>query len=425
MKQFTLAVITASLFSLGACSSLDVSRGNMNSKDSFSFKGDHRLQPYFSKLYAGGEHDAVLNFADLGLAAMEVGEFDVAEKAFDQGITRIDAIYANNENAKKARSLWTKESAKDFKGEPYERAMVYYYRGLLYLRKGDYQNARASFLAAEYQDTVAEQDTYLGDFAVMNLLAGWSSHCDHDESRAKELYQMAISKDPSLASFNLASHHLALIDGGRGPQKLAVGKHREMLQLHALPEGKVDSVYVARASSRHPTITLGDVNFQATTRGGRPMDGILAGKAKFKDNADVAGDVAMTAGMMSVSSGLLNDSSSQLQAGALFGLIGTIAKIASASTQPRADTRAWQPLPATLHAVALREPILNPTDVAIEFKDSQGGARKAALSWSSEQQSCSVAWGRTDSALLQPSASAPSKDSKRDVAFRQLLQATF
>ena len=110
---------------------------------------------------------------------MEVGEFDVAEKAFDQGITRIDAIYANNENAKKARSLWTKESAKDFKGEPYERAMVYY-RGLLYLRKGDYQNARASFLAAEYQDTVAEQDTYLGDFAVMNLLAGWSSHCDQD-----------------------------------------------------------------------------------------------------------------------------------------------------------------------------------------------------------------------------------------------------
>ena len=29
------------------------------------------------------------------------------------------------------------------KGEPYERAMVYYYRGLIFLRNGDYENARA------------------------------------------------------------------------------------------------------------------------------------------------------------------------------------------------------------------------------------------------------------------------------------------
>ena len=276
MKQFALAAVAASLLGLGACSSMDVVPGSLSSKDAPSFKGDQRLQPYFSKLYAGGEHDAVLNFADLGLAAMEVGEFDIAEKAFDQGIARIDAIYANNESAKKARSLWSSESVKDFKGEPYERAMVYYYRGLLYLRKGDYQNARASFLAADYQDTVAEQDSYQGDFAVMNLLAGCSSHCDHDEVRAKELYKLATIKDPSLVSLNLASHHLALIDAGRGPQKLAVGNHKEMLQLSAVPEGTVDSIHVTGANRRLPATKMGDINFQATTRGGRPMDGILA-----------------------------------------------------------------------------------------------------------------------------------------------------
>ena len=425
MKQFALAAVAASLLGLGACSSMDVVPGSLSSKDAPSFKGDQRLQPYFSKLYAGGEHDAVLNFADLGLAAMEVGEFDIAEKAFDQGIARIDAIYANNESAKKARSLWSSESVKDFKGEPYERAMVYYYRGLLYLRKGDYQNARASFLAADYQDTVAEQDSYQGDFAVMNLLAGWSSHCDHDEVRAKELYKLATIKDPSLVSLNLASHHLALIDAGRGPQKLAVGNHKEMLQLSAVPEGTVDSIHVTGANRRLPATKMGDINFQATTRGGRPMDGILAGKAKFKENAGMTGDVAMSAGVMAMNSGILNDSSSQFQAGAIFGLIGTIAKIASASAQPHADTRAWQSLPSTLLAVAMPEPIQNTSDAAIEFRDSHGNTRKGTLSWTSEQQTCSIAWGRTDSALVQPSTSSPSRDSKRDVAFRQLLQATF
>src|ERR1700683_4680814 len=107
------------------------------------------LQPLFNALYVEGEHNAVLNFDYLGLAALEVGDYGVAEKALDAAIERIEAIYADNLSAKKAKSVFSAEKVKDFKGEPYERAMTYFYRGVLYLRVGDYQNARASFLSAE------------------------------------------------------------------------------------------------------------------------------------------------------------------------------------------------------------------------------------------------------------------------------------
>ncbi|MEC8183119.1 MAG: hypothetical protein VX123_13805 [Pseudomonadota bacterium] len=44
-----------------------------------------------------------------------------------------------------ARSNFAREDVKDFKGEPFERAMVFYYLGLSYLALGDFENARASF----------------------------------------------------------------------------------------------------------------------------------------------------------------------------------------------------------------------------------------------------------------------------------------
>ena len=138
------------------------------------------LRPYFQALYTGGERNAVLNLSRLGLAAMEVGSYGDAERAFDAALLRIEAVYAKNKSAEAARSVFHKESNKDFKGEPYERAMAYYYRGLLYLRKGDYNNARASFKGAEYQDTVSEDEEFQSDFALMDYLMGWATQCAGD-----------------------------------------------------------------------------------------------------------------------------------------------------------------------------------------------------------------------------------------------------
>lgn len=74
--------------------------------DSETFIADkaHALQPYYRALYVEGEHNAVLNFMYLGLAAMERGYYEDAERAFDGAIQRIEAIYGEDPHAKMAKA---------------------------------------------------------------------------------------------------------------------------------------------------------------------------------------------------------------------------------------------------------------------------------------------------------------------------------
>ena len=48
--------------------------------------------------------------------------------------------------------------------------MAYYYRGVLYLRDGDYENARASFKGGMLQDGFAEEEQNRSDFALLSFL---------------------------------------------------------------------------------------------------------------------------------------------------------------------------------------------------------------------------------------------------------------
>ncbi len=106
---------------------------------------DPRLQPVVQQLLQEGDRNFVLNHLRLGVQAMEIGQYDVAAQSFDQALGIITSVYADSESAARARSLWIEEGSKDFRGEPYERAMAFYYRGLLDLMDGEYDTARSSF----------------------------------------------------------------------------------------------------------------------------------------------------------------------------------------------------------------------------------------------------------------------------------------
>ncbi|RZL90099.1 MAG: hypothetical protein EOP73_29585, partial [Variovorax sp.] len=195
------------------------------------------LRPLFERLYIEGERNATLNFQRIGLAALSLGKLDIAERAFDAAAFRIDQIYADNAEAQKAKSLWTAEKIKDYKGEPYERAMAFFYRGLVYAAQSDFQNARAMFKQADYQDTVAEAEQYAGDFSLMPYMAGWASYCDGNTSLARDYLQMAVKGDATYAGVSVEQPVLVLFETGRAPFKYGGGKHGEALkwQPHELP----------------------------------------------------------------------------------------------------------------------------------------------------------------------------------------------
>jgi hypothetical protein len=98
-----------------------------------------------------------------------------------------------------------------------------------------------------------------------------------------------------------------------------------------------------------------DLTFQATTRGGRVMDYILANKAVFKGATDTFGNAALIAGgILAASQHGQHNAGDEVGAGLL--VAGLIGKIVSAATTPAADTRMWENLPNLLGFAALHLP---------------------------------------------------------------------
>lgn len=439
--SFTRSILTATLLSIGGCAELTgefngSEHANLNKRfTSNSAKDDQKAvdivrdwsapeQEAFRRLYREGERNAVLNFNELGVAAIEAGNFRTAELAFDESLRRIDAIYANDENARKAKSLFSAEKVKDFKGEPYERSMAFYYRGLLYARAGDYQNARASFLAADYQDTVAEQESYRGDFGLMPYLAAWASACDGDASKAEDLAKNAAAKDPALAALSTSARMLYLLESGAGPVKVGNGKYKELLTFSAAAGGAEVPLTLSGVSGEW--VRAGDLNYQASTRGGRAVQAILDGKAQFKNTTQAVGEAAVDAGLFTASLGAMTDDADLAQAGGWAALAGSLFQLASTMSKPAADTRQWSSLPREIYILGEANPRSLGKATEVKYRREDGSEHAASLTSWGVQDRCEIAWGRTQAQrILKTSRSIEDSKQARDSAFRDNLIDSF
>lgn len=355
------------------------------------------LKPYYEVLMRQGRRNQVLNNMRIGTAALGLGEHDAAARAFDEALAGIETIYADNEQAAEARSVWVRENAKDFKGEPYERAMAYYYRGLLYLREGDYQNARASFKGGQLQDAFAEEDQDRADFALLYYLEGWASHCNGDDQLAEDAFAEALKHNPSLI-LPRDDHGLLLVrETGSGPIKQAVGDYQEQLTFAPGPQ---DGALLAEFTvGEHTAIApeAEDVFYQASTRGGRQVDHILGQKAQFKENLDATGDVLTTAGGMSAAAGMMGGSSDAAMVGALLMIAGAVAEESAKAARAEADVRTWDNLPGEVKLATLPLPA-----EAGEGRVRLFGRDGAPLDGSEQPfryqaaGACAVAWTRSD-----------------------------
>ena len=387
------------------------------------------LRPLYERLYIEGERNATLNFQRIGLAALAAGHLDVAEKSFDAATLRIDQIYADNPEAQQAKSLWTAEKIKDYKGEPYERAMAYFYRGLAYAARSDFQNARAMFKQADYQDTVAEAEQYAGDFGLMPYMAGWASYCDGNAALAQDYLQMAAKGDASYASVQVEQPVLVLFETGRAPFKYGAGKHGEALkwQPHALPRQTVKSICQAGDANCLPgsLVQGADLGYQATTRGGRPLDAVLDGKAAFKDNAQDVANVAGTVGAVGMDVAMMTGNSDMAGLGALGMLVGMVAQGVSASTKAQADIREWEQLPGAVW-LATAPTKLEGGSLTAQVEVDGSGVQPQPLTRLVDAPACQLYWGRSAAPLSTASDAGPIEPGEhaRDPAFRQGLEAS-
>src|SRR5688572_20088786 len=182
-----------------------------------------------AELAAARPQDRVLWDYRIAAAALRTGNFTEARAKLDEAISRIGGIFANDADAKKARSLFSAERSKTFIGEPYERVMAYYYRGLLYWRDGEPDNARACFRSAQLIDSIAEAETFQSDFVLLDYLDGFASA--KLQADGTEMFARAEKNAKrELPPYDPSANVLVFVEWGRGPRKYAGGEHGEQLR---------------------------------------------------------------------------------------------------------------------------------------------------------------------------------------------------
>ena len=342
-------------------------------------------------LAAAPDKDRVLLEYRLAATALRLGNFDVAKAKLDDAIARIGGLISGPDDAaKRSRGLFTAEREKVFIGEPYERVMAFYYRGLLYWRDGQPDNARACFRSAQLIDSDAETAAYQSDYVLLDYLDGLASAklaADGADALARA---QKLTKN-KLPSYDPSANVLCFVEFGRGPRKYAGGESGEQLRFHTEPS-RIRSASLTVGEQTVHFLPWDNLNFQAVTRGGRVMDHVLGNKAVFKKGADTVGNVALVGaavaadniysekrrvvtdekGRRRVVTETERNEGAQTTAIAL-GLIGIFSKIAAAATQTHADTRMWDNLPqylsfGTLHLPPGEHPAV------LQFYDANGQA---------------------------------------------------
>ncbi len=317
----------------------------------------------------GPPKDKVLWQYRTAAAAMRQGQFDVAKPLLDDALLTLQGIYGKDPEARKSRGYFSREARKSFIGEPYERSMAYFYRGVIYWMDGEQDNARACFRSAEFEDSDAEQEDYAGDWVLPEYLDGLASTKLGNDGADALKRARANAKNIKLPDYNLKANVLFIVEFGPGPLKYATGEYDHELRIRTRSSPLV-SARIKTGAIDLAVAPCDDVNFQATTRGGRVMDHVLGKKAAFKSATDTAGDVALIGGLATAAAS--NNRTTQ-SVGLGIALAGLISKGISAATTPEADIRTWDNLPQFISFAAVQLPP-GENVVTVEFLDAAGRA---------------------------------------------------
>lgn len=342
-----------------------------------------------------------LYLCELGTCYWAAGDKESAKRIFMEAEVMLRGFY-ETKSEKKAASYWGLESSKVFKGDPYERSCLYLFLGLLMLDSGDIDNALASFKSAQLADSDVANQLYRSDFGLLQLLEGFcylkrdqedmyaqsinlalssfqQSHpqvrsivdrkqtllgvqVNNDDKKKKnkkteydtadKLKEVNHDLEEAISNVDLSYceavkknyNTLLLLWTGKSPVKQRYGEYGESRAIVKRPDKEANhyELLIDDELCIDGVRGFADISHQATTRGGRQMDNVLANQAAFKSFSSSFGNVMLDTA---------NDVGGY--AGLAMLAIGLISKGVSAATKVEADIRCWRLLPEELIIVPL------------------------------------------------------------------------
>ncbi len=330
-----------------------------------------------------------LYLCELGAAYLAGNNKTLAKQYLLDAYTSIEGFF-DPASEKNAMSLWGAEAEKVYKGEPFEQATLSLLVGLLLLEEGDVDNALSCFKNGQIADSDVEKEQYKTDYGLLQLLEAKcyqmrGEQTEYDELISKALESFAKTHPYVLSRQNViraedqkaedtveekremlavrlkeveegiiddySSYYgtlmqpyntLLLVWTGLSPEMKRIGQYGENRVLVKRPTGEIHYEVQVDDSGWYDVIRgFADLSFQATTRGGREMDNVLADQAAFKRTSHSIGNAFIDAA---------DDVDDPYAALALIG-IGLVSHGIGAATKVQADIRSWKSLPEQIAVV--------------------------------------------------------------------------
>ena len=337
------------------------------------FIGQHdraiaRLRPLAEKT----DQNFVLNNVRLGSAALARHDLDEAEAAFLRAYEVLNSFGVNS-GGRTLGAVLVDEKIRVWRGEPFERAMVNFYLGLVYYMRQDYNNARAAFENALFKlrdygtkEQVKESDYAEVDsnFALASIMLGRTFQRLGRDDLARGNFEYALKLRPELAALadyerHARSNLLLVVDFGYGPQKVTdfdgavVGFAPTPMQEGAIPPPRVilDGQPIDVRDLAVPPV---DMLALAQDRRWQSIDTVRAVKSALGTGLMIGG----------VGAGLHRESNAEVA-------LALIAAGIFLKATSQADVRQWEMVPRTVFVIPLEvEPGTH--DITVDFPHVHG-----------------------------------------------------
>ena len=275
----------------------------------------------------------------------------------------------------KAQSVWHGEINKVFKGDSYERATFYAFMALSFIRKGNYEDALRCVKNGLLADADSNSEKAIDDFGLLHYLGFLAASKMNDRNEA-EAYLSAMKKALQLRGVKTDTdtadcfstiprqtpNVILVVWAGSPPTVVCSGQYKEIRNIvHGMNVFNAMSIAVGDGLPVFTPNDLADIDFQATTRGGRLMDNVLSDKATAKAVAEVFGNVLVVVGTTFCLT-CLRMMGSPPVAATMLGvgvgclILGGTVHIVGSMMNPAADGRFWRNLPAQFYIVPLSLP---------------------------------------------------------------------
>jgi tetratricopeptide (TPR) repeat protein len=366
---------------LTGCAATKEERQAQRAVDDYMYGNYARAASKLKPLADKTDENYVLNNARLGSTTLADYDLDDAESAFLNAYEVINATGVNS-GGRGAAAAIISEKMKVWKGEPFEKAMVNYYLGIVYYMRHDYENARAAFENSlfklrDYGESKNKSDEYRKietDFALGYLMLAKAQQRLGEEDAARKSFDRVIELRPQLKSVanerrNAESNVLLIVDFGFGPRRVTseydgafVGfaPRPQDVGPVPLPHVTVDGKPVTGPRTANYDLPPVDLLALAQDKRWQDIDTIRATK-------DIIGTGLIAGGAYEGIHAARHERHQGQNAAIAAGLIAT-GVLLKASSQ--ADTRTWEMLPRTSFVIPLTLPP-GKHDITVDFPEAR------------------------------------------------------